>query len=264
MSALPGVALAGSMFDAVFRPERFVSVRREAAFRTRLGLARQVVGLVAFYVWNVFLYALPLTLAGIGFTSTASAPGWFAALVPATVGDPAGLWRLLVGLFQNSAFLTIATAVVLVSYHGAVLVSRGSGGLLESVHTVVYTTGAYLAAMFTGVMFLSTTPGLETAETLVLNVQKAGFYAVIDWLGADVALPGGRPGQLVVGGLTTTGELILALLVVASLYFVYSLYLGARLNHGMNRLQSTAVLVAISAAPVIYIAGSVVYSTVFL
>jgi len=257
-------SLVGSVFDAVFRPAEFVAVREESEFGNRSTLARRLVALAGFYLWNVFLYATPLTLAGIGFTTTAAAPAWFAGLTAGVVQTPDTLWRLFVGLVQNSAFLTIATGVVLVSYHGAVALVTGPGGVLKSFHTVVYTTGAYLAALFTGVMYLSTAPGLGTAESLVLNLQKRGFYLVIDWLGADVGLPGGRPDAVVIGTLSPTGQAILALLGVAAIYFLYSLYLGARINHGISRSRAAAVLAAVAAAPVIYIAGTVLYSTVIL
>jgi len=257
-------SLVGSLFDAVVRPSEFVTVQEESAFRTRVALVRQLAGLTVFYLWNVLLYAAPLTLAGIGFTTNATAPAWFAGLTGSLVATPDTLWRLTVGLLQNSAFLTIATAVVLVSYHGAVMLVAGRDGLLKSFHTVVYATGAYLAALFTGVMYLSTASGLGAAESLVLNLQREGFYLVIDWVGADVSLPGGRPDQVVAGAVSPTGQMVLALLGVASLYFLYSLYLGARINHGMGRSRATAVLLAVSMSPVLYIGGSVVYSTVIL
>jgi len=140
----------------------------------------------------------------------------------------------------------------------------GPTGLLKSFHTVMYTTGAYLAALFTGVMYLSTTPGLEGAESLVLYLQRKGFYLIIDWLGVDVALPGGRPDGAVVATLTPTGQAVLALLVVAAVYFLYSLYLGARINHGMSRSKAITVFIAVPAAPVLYIAGAVMYYNLFL
>ncbi len=264
MATIRRGSLVGSVFNAIFRPSEFVSVRDESEFGSRSRLARRLAGLAGFYLWNVFLYATPLTLAGIGFTSTAAAPSWFAVVTAGVVQTPDTLWRLLVGLVQNSAFLTIATAVVLVSYHGAVTLVTGPDGVLKSFHTVVYTTGAYLAALFTGVMYLSTAPGLDAAESLVLNLQKKGFYLVIDWLGADVGLPGGRPAAVVVGAISPTGQAILALLGVAAVYFLYSLYLGARINHEMSRPQAAAVLTAVAAAPVIYIVGTVLYSTVIL
>jgi len=113
-------------------------------------------------------------------------------------------------------------------------------------------------------MYLSTATGLGAAESLVLKLQKKGFYLVIDWLGADVGLPGGRPDGVVVGTISPTGQAILALLGVAAVYFLYSLYLGARINHEMSRSQATAVLTTVGAAPVIYIVGTVLYSTVIL
>jgi hypothetical protein len=255
-----GGAVLKGLFNAVIRPSHFVEIRQATYLRSRLGLAVQFVKLSWVYLTNLLLYAVPLTFAGIGFTSGADAPPWFASLVAALVRSPDALWRLLVGTTQNSAFLTVATGVVLVAYHSSVLFVLSSRGFLRSFYTMVYATSAYLATIFTGVVYLSTASGVEAARALVIDAQKKVFYAVIDAAEADVGLPGGRPDELVLTGLSPRGELIIALLIVAALYFVYSLYLGARINHEMSRIEGLVVVVAILLAPVAYVAASVLYS----
>jgi hypothetical protein len=155
----------------------------------------------------------------------------------------------------------VATGVVLLAYHSSILFVLSSRGFLRSFYTVVYATSAYLATIFTGVMYLSTASGVDRAQTLVIDAQKTVFYAVIDAVDADVGLPGGRPDELVLSGLSPKGEFIIGLLIVAALYFIYSLYLGARINHEMSRLKGLVVVVAIALAPVAYIAASVLYNT---
>lgn len=257
-----GGAVLKGLFDAVIRPSHFVEIRQATYLRSRLGLLVQFVKLSWVYLTNLLLYAVPLTFAGIGFTSGADAPAWFAGLASTLVRSPDVLWRLLVGTTQNSAFLTVATGVVLLAYHSAVLFVFSSRGFLRSFYTVVYATSAYLATIFTGVMYLSTADGVGRAQELVLNVQKKVFYVVIDTVDADVGLPGGRPDELVVTGLSQRGELVIGVLIMAALYFVYSMYLGARINHEMNRIEGLVVVVAVLLAPVAYVAASVLYSAI--
>jgi hypothetical protein len=255
-----GGAVLKRLFDAVVRPSQFVKIRQTTYLRSRLGIVIQFMKLCWVYVTNLLLYAVPLTFAGIGFTSGADAPPWFAGVTTTLVASPDVLWRLIVGTTQNSAFLTAATGVVLVAYHSAVLFVLRSRGFLRSFYTVVYATSAYLATIFTGVMYLSTANGVERARELVIDAQKTVFYSVIDAADADVGLPGGRPDELVFTGLSAKGELIIGLLIVAALYFIYSLYLGARINHKMSRIEGSVVIVAILLAPVAYITASILYS----
>lgn len=255
-----GAAVLTRLFDAVARPARFVAVQQTMYVRSRLDLFDQFLKLSWVYVGNLLLYAVPLTLAGIGFTSTATPPSWFATIVGGVAQDPDPLWQLTVGTVQNSVFLTAATGVVLVAYHSAVVVSLESRGFLQSVYTVVYATSAYLATIFTAVMYLSTTAGVSRARNLVIDAQKTVFYVVIDALNANVDLPGGRPDALVLSGLSPRGELVIGLLLVAAGYFLNSLYLGARVNHGVGRFKGLLIVSTVMLAPGAYVVGTIVYS----
>lgn len=261
--AVRGVgSLARGVFDALLRPQRFVELQTSTYESERLRALSQVASLVLVYVVNLVAYAVPLTLAGIGVQSSAQAPSGYAALVGGIGLDPTGTWQLLVAFVQNSLYITVATVVTLVTFHVGVVLARDSRGVVQSMHTVVYTTSAYLVAVFTGVWYLTNQAGVDGARELVLNLQAAFVYAVIDLIGADLSLPVGRPDSLVATSLSTTGQVVLALLVVAVLYYLFSLYLGARVNHLASRRNAALAVLAVALAPVVYVAGSVLAYTV--
>lgn len=255
-----GSILTG-LVDAVFRPHRFVAVQTNTYSTSRLAALRQMADLSVIYLTNLAAYALPLTLAGIGVRTSAAVPAAFAGLVGGYVPNPAPLWRLLVGFGQNSLFITIATVVTLVTYHVGVVLTRNSRGLLQSMHTVVYTTSAYLAAIFSGVWFLTTNEGVAAAREFVRALQAKFVYAIIDFLGADVGLPSGRPGEITVSTFSTTGQWVLVLLVVSAVYYFLSLYFGARINHQMGRSSAVLAVLAVFLSPILYVAGSVILAT---
>lgn len=255
-----GARLARGVLDAVVRPSRLVTVQSSTYSSSRIEAWAPVLRLSLLWLVNVALYAIPLTLSGIGFTSRAEAPPALVGVL-GVVGDSEAVWQFLLGVVTNSAYLTVALLLVLVSFHGAVLVARHSRGLTQSFHTVVYTTSIYLAGVFTVVMYVATTPGLERSRELLIRLQSNFIVGTLDLLGSDLTVAQARPGPLVLDGLSQDGELVLAVLVVIVLYFVYSLYLGARINHRMSRRDSLVVLIAIGLAPVVYVAASVLVST---
>lgn len=255
-----GTAVLIRLFDAVVRPSRLVETQRTAYVKSRAELFDRFLKLSWIYVVNILLYAVPLTLAGIGFTSTADPPQWFVTVSGGLVGNTETLWQLTVGTVQNSVFVTVATGVVLVSYHSSVVFTLNSRGFLRSFYTVIYSTSAYLITIFTSVMYLSTANGVTQARELVLGFQKGIFYVFIDAMGADLDLPGGRPGELVLSGLSSRGEFVIGLLIIAAGYFLYSLYLGARINHKVSRIEGIGIVVMILLTPIVYIVFTILYS----
>ncbi|MFC7075918.1 hypothetical protein [Haloarcula halophila] len=251
-------------FDAVVRPRRFVAFQQSAYGDSLTATARQLASLVVVYLVNLVLYALPLTVAGVGLQQAGSPPAVFVAVAAPLLGDPAAGWAIAVAFVQNCAFITVATGITLLTFHLGVVATGGARGLVQSVHTVVYTTSAYLVALFSGVWYLTNTDGLAAARALVRNVQAAFVYWVIDLLGSSLELPGGRPDSLVAGPLTTQGRWVLALLCVTTLYYLLSLYLGARINHRTGRTDAATTVVAVALSPVLYVAGSVVATTMGL
>jgi len=249
-------ALSG-LFDAVVRPSRFVAGRTVEDNGSRFRALRKLAKLTVVYVTNLALYALPLTLTGFGVNESATAPAWFAASAASALADPTELWQFLAGFVQNSAFLFVATVLTLLTFHAGVVLSRSSQGLMQTVHTVVYSTSAYLAGIFTVVWFLSTNDGVAAARDLVLAAQAQFVYVFIDLLGSDLGLPGGRPDPAPVAELSGDGRLLLAVLVVMGLYYLYSLYLGARINHHTSRFTGLVVVTFVALSPALYVVGLV-------
>ncbi|WP_435335072.1 hypothetical protein [Haloarchaeobius sp. TZWWS8] len=249
------------LYNAVFNPSRFVRAQTSSYTQSRVGVVVEANRLVVVYVLNLLLYAVPLTLAGVGVQKSQPAPDWFAASAFAAFADPNALWQFWTALLDNCSFITVALVITFLNYHAAVALSLSSKGVLQTMHTVVYTTSAYLAAIFTLVMHLSTSPTIQVADQIVINVQKSFFYFFIDALGSGLALPSGRPTPVDMANVTLEGKLAIAGLVISLLYYLYSLYLGARLNHGTTRTTAFLVIGAVGAAPAIYVVGIIVANT---
>ena len=251
-------AVARSAFDALFRPHRFVEFQTSTYASTRGEIVRQVGSLFGVYLANLVAYAIPLTLAGIGVQQSGHPPTGYATMAGQYGLAPTASWQLLTAFVLNSLYITVAAAVTLLTFHAGLVLARGSRGIVQSVHTVVYTSSAYLAAVFSGVWFLTTSQGVSGARELVRNLQAAFVYAIIDRLGSDLELPGGRPGEVAVESISTTGQWALALLALALGYYLVSLYFGARVNHLASKRSATLAVFAVVLSPIVYVAASVV------
>lgn len=253
--------MVSGLYNSVFRPAALVEARtvrdRQGSLLNQLGQLRR---LLVVYVVNLAAYAGPLTVAGFGRQNVPEMPAWFDGSVGGA-GSPE-TWQLLFAFAQNSLFLLAATSLTLLSVHFSMVFTLQSKGFLRTAYAVIYSTSAYLAGIFTVVWYLSTAEGVAAARTLVVDLQKAFIYAVIDWFGADLGLPGGRPGALELGQLTPHGQSVLAILVVLVAYYLYSLYLGARINHEVNRIDGLLVVAAVVVSPVVYIGASILAYTV--
>lgn len=246
------------LFNAVFRPSKFVAGRTTVTNGGRLLILRKVVYLAAVYAVNLALYAAPLTLTGFGVNESATPPEWFVQSLATYFGEPVTLWQFLTGFVQNSAFLVVATVLTLITFHTGVFLSRNSKGVLRTVHTVVYSTSAYLAGIFTIVWYLSTNESVTTTRNLVIAVQKGFIYFFIDLTGSNLGLPGGRPEAIVLSDLSSDGTLLLALLVVVGFYYLFSLYLGTRINHHTSRFSGLLVVAFVALSPAVYVIGLIV------
>jgi hypothetical protein len=261
--------MAGSMmgqrairvFNAVFYPSRFVQaniIEQTGSRLQKLYTANRL--LIVFFV-NLVLYAVPLTLAGFGEVPTgSSAPTVIAAVSDLLSINAVDLWEFTRRFLQNCFYITLATGLTFVAFHASVIITLQSSGVLPTLHTVVYSTSAYLAGAFSVVWYLSTSSSIVAADALLLSVQKRFIYFFIDWMGVDLTLPSGRPQPVELDDLTVQGELAIALLLALSLYFVYSLYLGSRLNHGASRLSSALTIVTVSFMPAVFVLGSILFT----
>lgn len=252
------VGVVGGLYNAVFRPSQLVAARTQRGESSIVGRLTQLYALFVVYVVNVVLYAAPLTLAGVGSRGVGAAPAWFAAL---PVASPDTVWQFTVGLLVNSLTLFVGTVLTLVAVHVALVLSLQSRGFIRTAYSVVYSTSAYLAGMYTVVVYLSQA-GTDAAAGIVLNVQRALFAFVLDRMNTDLQPPGGRPEEFAFAGLSTEGTYALSLLIVLALYYLYSLYLGSRINHGAGRIPSLLVVIGVAISPVVYIVATVLAQSI--
>ncbi|GGJ11718.1 hypothetical protein GCM10008995_22020 [Halobellus salinus] len=250
------------LFDAVFRPSRFVRAPNAATRTSIRSTLRRLRGLSVVFVVNVVLYATPLTLSGFGVAVESDAPAWFVPIGRSVLGNPDTAWWLLAGIAQNSVFITAISGLTLLTYHAALIVTRSSEGFLLTLHTVVYSVSAYLAGIFTVLVFLSRAGPFATARELVINVQVRFIAVMYDVFGVPPSQRVFTLGDPVPASRLSPSETtILAVLGVLVLYFAYSMYLGARLNHGAGVTSAALSLLAVGLSPVLYVAALLVYST---
>jgi hypothetical protein len=247
------VGIVGGLYNAVLRPSQLVAARTQRGRSSIFGQLRQLWTLFVVYVVNVVLYAAPLTVAGVGNRGIGAAPEWFTQL---PVTSPDTVWQFSVGLVVNSLTLFAGTVLTLLAVHVALVLSLQSKGFIRTAYSVVYSTSAYLAGMYTVVVYLSQA-GTEVAASIVLDVQRALFAFVLDRLNTDLQPPGGRPQGFEFAGMTTEGTYALSLLAVLALYYLYSLYLGSRINHDAGRIPSLLVVIGVAVSPVVYIVATV-------
>lgn len=251
--------------EFVFDPAAVIRSNTETYGGSRVARVRQAGWLLGFYVLNLLLYTAPLTVAGEGQEQTVEAPPpVFESVASAFVADPSTAWMFLMALALNSVYLLAASVLVFVTFHMGVLLTLSTRGLLQSMHTVAYSTGVYMAVIFTLTVTVNNIEGLEATQQLLIGVQAEFFYFFIDLMGLQLALPVGRPDTIYPSGLTTLGKLVLAAEVVSVVYFLYSMYLGARLNHRASRFGSLVAVAFVGLSPALYAIGSIAFSVLVL
>ena len=248
----------GQLFNALFRPARFVGADVDALHGSIVTKANQLFGLVLVLTVNVVAYGVPLTLGGAGTIQGGGPPALVADLAPVVGARPDVVWRFVLRLAENCVYLLVATGLTFVTFHLSTVVTLSSSGILPTLHTVVYSTSAYLAGVFSFVWYIATAKPIAVADQLVLNVQTAFIYFFIDWMGADLALPSGRPRPVDTALLTLEGKLAIAGLAVMCGYFIYSMYLGSRLNHNASRTTGLLTIGAVLSAPAVFVLGSII------
>lgn len=258
MRRLVTTGIAGQLYNAVFHPSRFVGANVPRAQGSLVDSSTAVVRLLSVFAVNLFVYAVPITLAGFGSTLTAGGPP---PAVDALAGiggvPPADAWAFVQRFVQNSLYISLGAVLTFLAFHGSVWLTRSSTGVLPSLHTVVYSTSAYLAGVFSVVWYVATAPAVVVVDAFVLNVQKRFVYAVIDATGSGLELPSGRPEVVDLGGATAAGQLAAAALILTTGYFVYSMYLGSRLNHGTSRSTAALTVLVVGLTPAFFVLGSI-------
>ncbi|GAB3667123.1 hypothetical protein [Halopiger thermotolerans] len=242
--------------DVLVRPSDFVRVDPEQEPTNRIDAIVDAVRLGLVYFANLLLYTAPLTLAGYGVRSGTTAPRPVAVTLEPIVGNPDAIWQFGTALFANGVFLLLATVLTLVTFHAGAVLAGSSNGLVQSLRAVSYSTGIYLAVMFSIVVSVSTESGFETAEALLLWLQASFIQFFIDFVGADLVPPveASRPE---LSAITTVEQALLTVLLLAGVYFLYVLYAGARTSHGATRLQALCATAFVLASPALYVLGAI-------
>lgn len=246
-------------FNAIFRPAKFVGETHSEFDGSVWNQLQQVKNLTVVFLANLGLYAGPLTIAGYGSQSVSTVPAWLVSVSPIDITT--GVWKFVATFTLNCAYILAATVITLITFHLSIILTRQSQGFLSSAYSVVYSTSAYLAGIFTVVWYLSLTEGVSAAKLVVLNIQRTFVYAIIDFLGSDVGLPSGRPSGIPIADVSSEGRIMLTILVLLTMYYIYSMYLGSRINHNSNRLYSLLTVAAVSASPIIYVSLSITAAT---
>ncbi len=129
--------------NVVFRPSALVALRAGDRPNGLLATLGRTLSITVFYGVNRLLYALPLTLAGVSGSATASVP----PAVRATVALPAPVWDGGVALVQNSVFLFSATVLTFLTFHLGIVLTGSSDGLVQSLRTEIATIIASAVAI---------------------------------------------------------------------------------------------------------------------
>lgn len=250
--------------DVLLRPEALVAARSDEETTGVLAAIATSVKVSIVYFANLLLYALPLTYAGIGTGEASTAPEGIRSLVGPFVTDPDAFWQFSVALVRNSSFLFVATILTFGTFHLGVVLTRSSDGIVRSLRTVSYSTGIYLATMFTVVWYAATAPSVRVADDLLVSLQASFFYFFIDRSGANLDLPGGRPDSVDPGLMTTVDQLLLTALLLSAVYYLYVLYVGARVSHRCTRFEALVAVAFVTVSPALYAIGVIASSTLFL
>ncbi|SDR27016.1 hypothetical protein [Natronobacterium texcoconense] len=246
--------------NVLFRPSSFVELDPDQEAANTLDAITTAVWLTGFYFVNLLLYALPLTLAGFGIRDGATTPAAVTAALSPLGVDPGTIWQFSSALVTNSAFLLLATILTFVTFHVGMVLTRSSKGVIRSLQAVSYSSGIYLAVMFSTVVYVSTESGLAVAEEFLLWIQTAFIQFFIDLVGTDLVPPveASRPE---LAAMSTLEQAILTVLLLSMMYFLYVLYVGARTTHDATRFEALVATGFVLLSPALYVLGAI-YLTV--
>ncbi|RKD93559.1 hypothetical protein [Halopiger aswanensis] len=242
--------------DVLVRPSDFVRVDPDQEPANRVDAIIDAVRLVAVYFANLLLYTAPLALAGYGVRNSTTAPPAVSTVLEPIVGNPDTVWQFGTALLANGIFLLLATVLTLVTFHIGTVLAGSSNGIVQSLRAVSYSTGIYLAVMFSIVVSVSTESGFKTAEGLLLWLQASFIQFFIDFVGADLVPPveASRPE---LSAIATVEQALLTVLLLSGMYFLYVLYAGARTSHDATRIQALCATAFVLASPALYVLGAI-------
>lgn len=243
------------LFAIAFSPQDLIetsSAYHSGSLLDRLGIVASV---TLFFFANIILYALPLSLAGIGFVDDEPAHPQFAALSQTIVEDPDYWWMVLIRLVNNAQFLVIFGFLTYFLFHAGIWLTGKSNGPIPSYRIVMINTSIYLAIIFNLAWFAVASEQTVIARDLFDWLFREYFAVVAEFLGAPPPFPVQVPPTL--ASLSVMGQATLVGLAVALCYYVYVLYIGARQVHRLTRYEASLVMGFALSSPVIFAAGSI-------
>jgi hypothetical protein len=241
------------LVDVILFPGNIVRSSAISNTTSLIGRSEAFLRLNLFFVINIVLYALPLSLAGIALgVSEQPPPPLVSELVGTLPESPLiearGSWNVFLRLVNNSISLITFTLLSYIMYHIGVLFTRKSKGALVSYYTIMISTSIYLALIFNISWYMVAETG--TAGDLIDWSVRQFFISSADLVGVDTGINSTEFRSI--DTLSAEGEIGFTLLGIFLCYYIYVLYVGARSSHGLTRYESLAVIIFVSISPAIF------------
>jgi hypothetical protein len=246
------------LFNIVFSPEKLIQVSSGYYNQTRTSRLKILISVTLFFLANIILYALPLSLAEIGFVEEESAHPRFAEISQHFVRDPDYAWMVLVRLVNNGQFLVIFGFLTYFLYHLGIWLTRKSNGAILSYRVVMINTSIYLAIIFNLAWLAVGSSQTAIAGNLLDWFFREYFAIVADFMNSPP--PFGQETQPDPARLSLSGKATLAGLIISLCYYWYVLYVGAIKIHGMTRYEAALVIGFTTTSPLLFAAGSILIS----
>jgi hypothetical protein len=224
------------LFDVIFNPRNLIDSSSRYTNQSVAERLKTFISVTIFFFLNVIIYALPLSLQGTGF-----------------VGDSFSV-RLLI---NNSSSLVSFGFLTYFLYHFGIWVTRRSSGLIPSYRVVMINTSIYLAIIFNLLwigVFRTETLGRLFNWAFQMLFRTIGYYVGVppDFDSGLETLP---PGSIL---LSASERAIIVGLIIAFCYYLYVLYIGAKMVHNLTRYESAVAIGFVLTSPVIFAAASLI------
>lgn len=243
------------LFNIAFRPRELIEAASGSRSQSIFDRVNIFISVTLFFLANVILYALPLSLAGIGFVDDEPAHPQFAEFSQGIVNDPDYWWMVFVRLVNNAEFLLIFGFLTYFLFHLGIWLTRKSSGLIHSYRIVMINTSIYLAIIFNLAWYAFASEQTVVASDLVDWLFREYFAFVANFLGTTPPFALELPPNL--ANLSVMGKATLVGLLISVCYYIYVLYIGAKKVHNLTRYEAGLVMGFALASPVLFAAGSI-------
>ena len=231
-----GIGQIRILFDIVFNPQNLIESSSQYTDQSAVNRLSTILSVTVFFLLNVVLYALPLSLQGIGFVDA----------------------NIILLLINNSISIVSFGFLTYSLYHSGIWLVRGSNGLIPSYRIVMINTSIYLAIIF-NLLWI----GIFISNTLT-GLFNWAFQVLFETVGYYIAIPPGfgdgfnsiNPAE--VSSLLLLDRAIIVGLLISSCYYLYVLYIGARRVHGLTRYESVLVMGFVLSSPITFAAISLI------